>query len=483
MPTFTSRLGLIKPAYTDDVDVADLNANADDIDATIGAPVVTSTTRPGSPFSGQLIYESDTSNTLVWDGTAWKTVSSSALLNETTEKTADYTLVLGDAGKIVQMNKTTSGSVTVPLNSSVAYPAGTVVGVYNKSAASVSIVGASGVTIRNNDTAIGQYGEVSLRYRGSNEWVVAGPQYEDNPGNNLLYNGAMQVHQRGTSVTGITTGGFKTADRWDFQPSSLGTWTETIENDAPTGSGFAKSWKALCTTADAAPAAGDFLFIRQQLEGQDLQSIKKGTSSAQSLTMSFWVKSNVTGTYILNLRDNDNNRLVAASYSISASATWERKTVTFPADTTGIFDNDNGASVQVVFWLAAGSNFTSGTLATSWATLVDANRAVGQTNLGVATNNYWQVTGVQLEVGAVATPFEFKSYGTELTECMRYYQKSETQVWHINIYQSFQFPVPMRAAPTVGANPGATVSATDVYGWYGVFNGTTQFAWTAVSEL
>jgi hypothetical protein len=152
-----------------------------------------------------------------------------------------------------------------------------------------------------------------------------------------------------------------------------------------------------------------------------LQRIKKGTSDAQQLTLSFWVKSNVTGTYVLELFDIDNTRRVGATYSVSASATWERKVVTFPADTTGAFDNDNASSFSVNWWLAAGSDFTSGTLNTTWASSTNANRAVGQVNLAAATSNYWQVTGVQLEVGPAATPFEFKSFGQELRECQRYY--------------------------------------------------------------
>jgi hypothetical protein len=239
---------------------------------------------------------------------------------------------------------------------------------------------------------------------------------------NLLYNGAMQVHQRGVSVSGITTGGYYTADRWNMTNTSLGTWTQTIENDAPTGSGLQKSLKVLCTAADAAPAASDLLQIQQRIEGQDLQRIAKGTSAAQQITLSFWVKSNVTGTYVADLLDVDNTRQTSISYTISASATWEKKTITFAADTTGAFDNDNGDSFRLSFWLGAGSNFTSGTLSTTWQASTAANRAVGQTNLASATNNYWQITGVQLEVGPVATPFEFKSYGTELAECQRYYQ-------------------------------------------------------------
>lgn len=244
------------------------------------------------------------------------------------------------------------------------------------------------------------------------------------PNRNLLYNGAMQVHQRGTSKAGIIGNSYYTADRWITIDVNLGTWTQTVENDAPTGSGFSKSLKVFCTTADAAPAASDRLVIRQILEGQDLQRIRKGSASAQELTVSFWVKSNVTGTYVANLTDIDNTRHVSAVYTINASATWERKTITFPADTTGALDNDNAGSLRLDFYLAAGSDSTSGTLATVWAADVSANTAVGQTNLAAAVNNYWQVTGVQLETGPVATEFEFEPYATTLAKCQRYYEKS-----------------------------------------------------------
>jgi hypothetical protein len=159
----------------------------------------------------------------------------------------------------------------------------------------------------------------------------------------------------------------------------------------------------------------------QQLEGQDIQRIAKGTSSAQQLTLSFWVKSNLTGTYTILVFDNDNSRSVSAAYTISASATWEKKTITFPADTTGAFDNDNNASMGLYFTLATGTAMTSGTLNTVWGADVEANRCVGQVNLAGTLNNYWQITGVQLEVGPVASSFEFKPFGQELRECQRYY--------------------------------------------------------------
>jgi hypothetical protein len=180
----------------------------------------------------------------------------------------------------------------------------------------------------------------------------------------------------------------------------------------------------LCTTADASPAAGDFMLFKQILEGYDVQRIAKGTSSASPLTLSFWVKANVTGTYIIEIADSTNNRRIAASYTINASATWEYKTVTISADTTGTLANDANAALEVVWWLGAGSTFSSGTLQTTWGTTVNANRAVGQTNLASATSNYWQVTGVQLETGSVATGFEFLPFGDELRRLQRYFQKS-----------------------------------------------------------
>lgn len=278
---------------------------------------------------------------------------------------------------------------------------------------------------------------------------------------NLLYNGAMQVAQRSTtSASNIAVDGYYTADRWRCITNSQGQWTQTLETDAPTGSGFRNSFKILCATADAAPAAGDYVWVEQRLEGQDLQRIAKGTADAQQLSLSFWVKSNVTGTHIVNAWDLDNNRLVAASYTVSASAIWEKKTITFPADTTGAFDNDNGLSLRLVFMLGAGTDRTSGTLATAWESLTTANVAVGQTNLAAATNNYWQITGVQLEVGATATEFEFKSFGTELRECQRYYQNftsPSSNTW-VAVGQAYQtaaaiiplfFQVEMRTTPAV----------------------------------
>ena len=240
---------------------------------------------------------------------------------------------------------------------------------------------------------------------------------------NVVINGAMQVAQRGTSVAADNYGA---VDRWATTAGGgLGAFTQSQEADAPTGSGFRNSYKLLFTTADASPAASDSLQLQQRLEGQNVQQFLKGTASAKPFSVSFWVKANVTGTYIAELVDADNSRAVSASYTISTSATWEKKTITFPADTTGAFDNDNARSLDIRFWLGAGTNWTSGTLATTWvSSATSANRAVGQLNLAATLNNYWQVTGVQLEVGSVATPFEFEDFGVTLQKCKRYYEKT-----------------------------------------------------------
>ena len=277
---------------------------------------------------------------------------------------------------------------------------------------------------------------------------------------NVLINGGMQVAQRSSSVAVITASGYYTADRWFTNADgTIGTWTQSIESDAPADSGLANSLKMLCTTANASLDAADFLNIDQRIEGQNLLQFCKGTSAAKSFTLSFWVKSNVTGNYNVELRDITNTRSVGAVYNIGSSATWEKKTVTFPADTTGAFANNNTGALRLGFGLGMGSNYTSGTLATTWVSSVTANRWVGQTNLAAATNNYWQITGVQLEANYQPTPFEQRPIGVELALCQRYYWKWVSQNngdLFCGVYQpastNFTILVPMptvmRARPT-----------------------------------
>jgi len=241
----------------------------------------------------------------------------------------------------------------------------------------------------------------------------------------LIINGDMSVAQRGTSSSSVSGNGYFASDRFKNIISSLGTWTVSQSTDVPTGQGFVTSLKMDCTTADASPSASDNNVVAQIIEGQNAQLLKKGTSNAESVTLSFWVKSNKTGTYICELYDVDNTRQISQAYTISSSNTWEKKTLSYVGDTTGTLDNDNGASLQLNFFLATGSDRSSGTLSTTWTSVTNANRAVGQVNLADSTSNEWYVTGVQLEVGefdsTTIPSFPFESYTSNLTKCSRYY--------------------------------------------------------------
>tara|TARA_R100000700_G_scaffold32013_1_gene39195 strand:- start:380 stop:1438 length:1059 start_codon:yes stop_codon:yes gene_type:complete len=296
---------------------------------------------------------------------------------------------------------------------------------------------------------------------------------------NIIINGDMSAAQRATSTASITSNGYYTVDRFQTVASSLGTWTQSQSTEVPTGQGFATSLKMDCTTADASPSASDKLSIRQKVEGQNLQYLKKGTSSAESLTFSFWVRSNKTGTYIAELYDNDNSRQISQSYTISSADTWEKKILTFAGDTSGAFGNDANNSLECYFWLGAGSDFAGGTLSTTWTSNTNANRAVGQVNLADSTSNEWYVTGVQLEAGTSASDFEFLPVDVNLRRCQRYFEQMTADYPGLSASNkgnysgtSVYFKVIKRATPTMSdvtlrnmqTSDTATVSAS-TSGW------------------
>jgi hypothetical protein len=308
--------------------------------------------------------------------------------------------------------------------------------------------------------------------------------YNANQYRNIIINGDMSIAQRSTSVSSITGDGYYTVDRFEIDIATLGTWTQSQSTDVPTGQGFATSLKMDCTTADASPAAGDKLIFAQAIEGQNLQYLKKGTSSAESLTLSFWVKTNKTGTYTFELLDNDNSRSFSQTYTVSSADTWEKKTITYAGDTTGAFGNDNGNSLQCNFWLGAGSNFTSGTLQTSWGSKTAANRvSSSQVNLADSTSNEWYVTGIQLEAGQTSSDFEFLPVDVNLNRCYRYYQVLADGTEHAtanlctagqysndHAYGVIRFLTIMRAAPSM-----EQVTGSDYYRFRsggGNYNGT-----------
>jgi hypothetical protein len=281
---------------------------------------------------------------------------------------------------------------------------------------------------------------------------------------NIIINGDMSLAQRGTSFTGQTSGAYY-LDRFKTDISGLGTWTISQSTDVPTGQGFEKSMKFDCTTADAAPSASDFLYLNQPIEGYNTQSFKFGTANAESLTLSFWVKSNKTGTYIVRFYDIDNQRVLSQSYTISSASTWEKKTITISGDTVSGPNYDNGYAFAINWCLGAGTNYTSGTLNTSWNSVTSADQFVGQVNLADSTDNEWYITGVQLEVGTSASDFEFLPYDVNLQRCQRYYQRggngwagwaysgNNSEVYCCNI-------TPMRAGPAVSYSGSSTVGET-----------------------
>ena len=243
---------------------------------------------------------------------------------------------------------------------------------------------------------------------------------------NKLINGSMKVFQRGTSEvrSGGNDGYYNgLADRWAIRMHSSVAQTTFSKDTSNNPDGFGSNQKLVRANAGSSNA-GKYFVYDTKLEGQDLQDFAKGTSGAKEFTLSFYIKTGVSGVYTCELRDLDNARLVVKQYTVS-NGNWNRYTLTFPADTTGKFGNDNGASLWVRFWLAAGTNFTSGSSQTTWGSAVgaDVNICPGQTaQVGDNTADTWQITGVQLEVGPVATSFEHLPYQVELQRCKRYYQ-------------------------------------------------------------
>jgi hypothetical protein len=287
---------------------------------------------------------------------------------------------------------------------------------------------------------------------------------------NLIINGAMQIWQRGETQDTATTGDYM-CDRWRVEFGGTDgnlDWDKTGigETDTSVPDEFANALKISMDASESSLDASDYVLINQRLEGQDLQHLRKGFSDAKKVTLSFWVRSSVASTYTAEFKDNDNNRLISATYTINTADTWEYKTITFDGDTssTDKFDNDNNNSAAVIFWLDGGTTFTSGTHDTSWQDTTASERVYDTTGWLESSSPTFYITGVQLEVGSTATEFEHRSYGEELALCQRYYYRWEqansgvsSHALHIiGMYQAtrgffgISAPVPMRQSPSIG---------------------------------
>ena len=246
---------------------------------------------------------------------------------------------------------------------------------------------------------------------------------------NKLFNGGMKINQRGSSFTSVgSSANTFTLDRWKFYiQNSTARFTVSKDSDSPDE--FGGSMKIECTTTDTSLASTDEVYLEQRLEGQDVQDFAKGTRSAKEYTLSFYVKTNKVGTYIVNLLGRDNTTsTVSASYTVN-DTNWNRYIVTFPADASSSRkdNNDNGEALRVLWWFVAGSAVNSPStapLATTWRNSTDTGRAAGQINFADSTSNEFLLTGCQLEVGRNVTEFEHLSFAEELALCQRYFQSN-----------------------------------------------------------
>ena len=243
---------------------------------------------------------------------------------------------------------------------------------------------------------------------------------------NLIINGDMNIAQRSTSTSSYSGISYSTVDRFKtvFEYGTYTVSRESLSSGAAYNAGFRTAFKALVTSTASPGAAGEQVTFEQRIEGQMCQALKKGTSNAESLTLSFWVRSSKTGTNLqVNLRDNDNDRIIGATYDINTADTWEKKTITFAGDTSGALDNDNALSLMLEWWLDGGSNYSGGSVPTSWQAKDNTDRNVTNFDLAGGTDDWW-ITGVQLEAGTTASDFEFLPYDVNFSRCARYYYET-----------------------------------------------------------
>ena len=279
---------------------------------------------------------------------------------------------------------------------------------------------------------------------------------------NIIINGDMAVAQRGTSSTAQSSSGIKCIDQFHYLHSGGGTSDISQSSTAP--SEFKNSLKVECNSADASLGATEFVGIRHHIEAQNCQSLLYGTSSAKTTTLSFWVRSKQTGTYAVNLYLDDDTRQFTKTYAISSADTWEKKTITFIGDTTGVIEDDNGKGLEITWWLRIGSTYTGGDAMSGWEAFANGDYAVGHAvDFLDNTANEFYLTGVQLEIGEVATPYKHESYGDNLQRCQRYFVMDKagsaykrflqgvctTTTWTECLYY---FPVTMRAQASIGSS-------------------------------
>jgi len=283
---------------------------------------------------------------------------------------------------------------------------------------------------------------------------------------NMIINGAMAVAQRGTSA--VTTHSAFGVDRFSAKHQNDGAFTLQQVSESPAG--FAYSSKFTCTTADASLGAGQYFNVNYSVEGQDLIRLALGSSDAKIFTLSFYVRSSLAGTFGGSLRNGDANRSYPFTYTISSVNTWERVSVTIQGDTTGTWVITNAAGMYISFGLGVGATFNGTAGAWAGANLLSSSGTI-QSPIGTL-NSTWHITGVQLELGSSATPFEHRSYADELARCQRYYYTINAGSAHYpytaywagtgNNRGHADYPCQMRVAPSyAGTNVYGTVPTAE----------------------
>jgi len=294
--------------------------------------------------------------------------------------------------------------------------------------------------------------------------ITGGSGLDESPlnGRNMIINGGMQVWQRATATTTVTDASYTTVDRWRLYSSSDGAYTSekhamSLAEINTTGHSSAIAFNV--TTADTSIAAAQYSFFDQRIEAQNMQHLQWGTAAAKDVTLSFWVKSKIAGTYCVSIGKPDTTSYyLNREYTINDADTWEYKTITITptaGSTTlitgagGIIDNNNGIGIYLRFGLAWGTDYHATT--NTWATGADWS-SDQQVNWMSSTDNDFYITGLQLEAGSVATPFEHRSYGDELLKCQRYYEKNHCGCINTNNISysawNISFAVHKRAAGT-----------------------------------
>jgi len=308
------------------------------------------------------------------------------------------------------------------------------------------------------------------------------PTVSNMAGRNRIINGDMRIDQRNAGASVTPTNAQYTIDRWSFGVSQASKFTAQRSTVAPTG--FSNSLLVTSSSAYSITST-DVFWVDQRIEGFNVADLGWGTAAAQTITLSFWVRSSLTGTFGGAVINSALNRAYPFSYAINAANTWEQKSITISGDTTGTWLTDNSIGLWLMLGIGMGSTY-SGT-AGAWAA-ADYRSATGATSVVGTSGATFYITGVQLEAGSVATPFEHRQYGQELALCQRYYEFSTNAgslIFNAN-YSGVSFIVTKRATPTITITPvsGTTSGiSTDISGLYATNTTLSSAAWTATSEL